>query len=183
MLGRKGIAYMEAGRIFFWVIAAAAIASGFYVVTAQNVVRAAIALAFTLFTVAIVYVLLAAEFLAVIQVLVYIGGVIVMILFTVMFTRRSGEDSFIAPSKGPLSLGLAFVFASGLFWILYKQLTTAKYAVKEQIQGNYTLEYVGNALLTTHVIPFEVVSILLLMALVGAVILIKKEVKPEEGDA
>ena len=174
---------MEAGRIFFWVVAAAALASGFYVVTAQNVVRAAISLAFTLFTVAIVYLMLAAEFLAVIQVLVYIGGVIVMILFTVMFTRRSGEDSFIAPSKGPLSLGLAFAFVLGLFLMLYGQFTTAKFGVKEQIEGNYTFAHIGDALLTSHVIPFEVVSILLLMALVGAVILIKKEVKPEEADA
>lgn len=174
---------MEAGRIFFWIVAFLALASSVYVVTAQNVVRAAIALAGTLFTVAIVYVTLAAEFLAVVQVLVYIGGVIVMILFTVMFTRRSGENSFLTPTKGPLSIGLAAMFAAGLFVILYRQLTSARFLVGDQIQGNYTLGYIGDALLTTHVIPFEVVSILLLMALVGAVILIKKEVKPEEEEA
>ncbi|MCB0221766.1 MAG: NADH-quinone oxidoreductase subunit J [Chrysiogenetes bacterium] len=174
---------MEAGRIFFWIVALVALTSSLYVVTAQNVVRAAIALALTLFTVAIVYVSLAAEFLAVVQVLVYIGGVIVMILFTVMFTRRSGENSFLTPSKGPLSMGLAAVFAGGLFFILYRQLTTAKFAVSDQLQYTNTFGYIGDALLTSHVIPFEVVSILLLMALVGAVILIKKEVKPEEEDA
>ncbi len=174
---------MEAGRIFFWAVAGVSLLSALLVVTVQNVVRAAVWLMLTLFTVAIFYVFLSADFLAAVQVLVYIGGIIVMILFTVMFTRRSGEESYAAPSKGLLTFAGAALFCGGLFAYLYRGLRQATFQVRSEPAVGSTLRRIGDSLLTRHVVAFEVVSILLLMALVGAVILIKKEVKEESADA
>ncbi|MEW6774719.1 MAG: NADH-quinone oxidoreductase subunit J [Bdellovibrionota bacterium] len=168
---------MQAGRIFFWIVASAGLLSAFLAVTTRNVVRAAIWLATTLFTIAICYVMLSADFLAAAQVLIYIGGIIVMILFTVMFTRRSGEESYVNPTKGPLTIAGAAVFSAGLFYLMFQGFQKLYFKVLETPTVQTTLEPVGDALLTRFVLPFEIVSVLLLMSLVGAVILIKKEIK------
>jgi NADH-quinone oxidoreductase subunit J len=162
---------MTPDQIIFLLCAALIIVTAILVVTSQNLVHAALWLVATLFGVAILYVLLQAGFLALVQVVVYIGAIAILFIFAVMLTRRELRD------KGPQlnqNWGLATVLAlltfGGLFYILSSWSGFSNSAV-EISAGTDTLRMLGYALVSpdAYLLPFEVASILLLAALVGAV--------------
>ena len=162
---------MTPEQIIFLLCAALILVTAILVVTSQNLVHSALWLVATLFGVAILYVLLEAGFLALVQVVVYIGAIAILFIFAVMLTRRELRD------KGPQlnqNWGLAAVLAlltfGGLFFILSTWSGFSKKAV-EISSGTDTLRMLGVALVSpeAYVLPFEVASILLLAALVGAV--------------
>lgn len=162
---------MTPDQIIFLLCAALILVTAIMVVTSQNLVHAALWLVATLFGVAILYVLLQAGFLALVQVVVYIGAIAILFIFAVMLTRRELRD------KGPQlnqNWGLATVLAlltfGGLFYILSSWSGFSKSAV-EISTGTDTLRMLGYALVSpdAYLLPFEVASILLLAALVGAV--------------
>jgi NADH-quinone oxidoreductase subunit J len=162
---------MTPDQIIFMLCAALIIVTAILVVTSQNLVHAALWLVATLFGVAILYVLLQAGFLALVQVVVYIGAIAILFIFAVMLTRRELRD------KGPQlnqNWGLATVLAlltfGGLFYILSSWSGFSNSAV-EISAGTDTLRMLGYALVSpdAYLLPFEVASILLLAALVGAV--------------
>lgn len=154
-------------QIIFIVTAALIVASAIMVVTSRNLVHAALWLIAALFGVAVLFVLLEAGFLAVVQVVVYIGAIAIMFIFAVMLTRRDLLDQ--GPqlnSSWPVVAVLSLLTFGGLFAILTQM--PEKTAVA--ISGD-TLSLLGNALVAPElfVLPFEVASVLLLAALVGAV--------------
>jgi NADH-quinone oxidoreductase subunit J len=162
---------MTPDQIIFMLCAALIIVTAILVVSSQNLVHAALWLVATLFGVAILYVLLQAGFLALVQVVVYIGAIAILFIFAVMLTRRELRD------KGPQlnqNWGLATVLAlltfGGLFYILSSWSGFSNSAV-EISAGTDTLRMLGYALVSpdAYLLPFEVASILLLAALVGAV--------------
>ena len=158
------------GDLVFYAFAALAVLSAFYVVFSRNIVHAGFSLLFTLFGVAGLYALLAADFLAVTQVIVYIGGVLVLILFTVMMTR--------VPRQGLGGRGLdrfvpAGIFALMLFALLYKVITGTPWAESAAGAALPTTARLGAVFLTDFVFPFEFVSLVLLVAMIGAAILIR----------
>jgi len=162
---------MTGEQIIFIVVALFTLGSGFMVVTSRNLVHAALWLVSALFGVAVTYTLLNAAFLAVVQVVVYIGAIAILFIFAVMLTRKDMRD------QGPQmnanwwfgALLSVLVFA-GLFFLLqgWSGLSTTASALPEGF-NNIAIAELGDALLNAYVLPFEVASVLLVAALVGAV--------------
>jgi NADH-quinone oxidoreductase subunit J len=161
-----------AQNVAFGIIAAAIVLSAFMVVTTKNIVHAALFLVIVLGGVAAQYFLLTAEFVGWVQVLIYIGAIVVLFLFGIMLTRApmrptESYDNDQRAAAGALALlllaGLVVLFAKafGRFHITFaKPVTTA---------------VISDSIFRTYIIPFEVVSMLLLAALVGAVVLARKD--------
>ena len=162
---------MNGTQLVFLGVGAIILLSAFFVVTSRNLVHAALWLIVTLFGVAILYALLNAGFLAVVQVVIYIGAIAILFIFAVMLTRKELRD------RGPqhnrawwLSAIVAALAFVGLVWILQGWSGFSK--VAEQLPAGFdAVGELGDALILPNafVLPFEVASVLLLAALVGAV--------------
>jgi NADH-quinone oxidoreductase subunit J len=159
-------------NIAFILISAAMVVGAIQVVTSLNVVRAALSLVVVLAGVAAQYVLLAAEFTAVVQVLVYIGAIIVLFLFGIMLTRaRIGREADLDnDQRGP-----ALVVSLGLLALLVALLRDAFVGERLPADLPTTTAQIGDAIFSKYVIPFELASVLLLAALVGAIVLARKD--------
>lgn len=158
--------------LIFYLFAIITIVSGIIVVNSKNIVHAAFSLLLTFFGVSGIYVLLGADFLAIVQIMVYVGGILILLLFGVMLTNkitnveiRSGSIQVI-----PAIIGLA-VFAAILFWIM---TSTNWYSVPFEIPWTTTYE-IGEVLLTQYVLVFELLGILLLIALIGAASIARRD--------
>ena len=159
-------------KIVFALIAVGMGIAALRVVTSRNVVHAALYLVGTLLGAAALYVLLLAEFVAWVQVLVYVGAIVVLMLFGLMLTRAPlGSANFDNDQRW-----LAALCAGGLFgvmsWILLEAFAGREIALGQT--GTETRS-VGEAIFSSFVLPFEVVSVLLLAALVGAVVIARRE--------
>lgn len=171
------------GDLVFYGFALLTVLSGFFVVFSRNIVHAGFSLMFTLFGVAGLFALLGADFLAVTQVIVYIGGVLVLILFVVMMTRIPRGD---LPRRGFDHMVPAGALAIVLFALLYKVVTGTGWAVREPGAADPTISEIGARLMTTHIFPFEFASLVLLVAMIGAAILIRERkaaVEPAPDEA
>jgi NADH-quinone oxidoreductase subunit J len=162
---------MTGGQIIFLLTALFTLGSGFMVVTTRNLVHAALWLVSTLFGVAVTYALLNAAFLAVVQVVVYIGAIAILFIFAVMLTRKDMRDQ--GPQMNPnwwIGALLSVVVFVGLFFLL--QGWSGMSATATDIPPGFdSISELGNALVSpdAYVLPFEVASVLLVAALVGAV--------------
>ncbi|MBU1674597.1 NADH-quinone oxidoreductase subunit J, partial [bacterium] len=144
------------GDLVFYGFALLTVLAGFFVVFSRNIVHAGFSLLFTLFGVAGLFALLGADFLAVTQVIVYIGGVLVLILFVVMMTRIPRGY---LPRRGFDHMVPAGALAIVLFALLYKVVTGTGWAVREPGPAHPTISEIGARLMTTHIFPFEFVSL------------------------
>ncbi len=165
-----------------WVFLAVGLAtafSGFRVVTSPNVVHAALFLVAALAGTAALFLLLAAEFLAWVLVLVYIGAVIVLFLFGIMITRApTGRDEGDIDHNRRLP---AIVVSAGLFVLLMWGLISQWGDVTiDRITAGTPTEVIGEGLLGRFVIPFEVVGFVLLAALVGGITIARRDLSPAE---
>ena len=164
---------MTAEQIIFLIVGAVTLISGLMVVTVRNLVHAALWLVATLFGVAILYTLLNASFLAVVQVVVYIGAIAILFIFAVMLTRRQAAETGASLNSnwwvGALMAVLTF---AGLAYLLQSWSGFSKQASAIP-SGFDAINQLGTALTSPagFVLPFEVASVLLLAALVGAVYL------------
>jgi NADH-quinone oxidoreductase subunit J len=167
--------------IAFYTLAAFILGFGVLVITARNTVHSALFLVANFLCVAIVYVLLAAEFLAIIQVLVYAGGIVVLYLFVVMLVnlKRPPEAPLDRRRQSRLGFLLAGVVLAEITAILaYTSTRPPPVAASPEgalTAGGGNTQVVGMLLYTDYLIPFEVASILLLVAMIGAILLAKKE--------
>jgi NADH-quinone oxidoreductase subunit J len=150
----------------FYLFAFITVVSAFVVVFTRNVIYAAFALLFTLFGVAGLYALLHADFLAVTQILIYVGGILVLLLFGVMLTNKviSVDLKTGTLHALPALVVVACVWGSfaGLF---YSTWSHTPIPATEELSTARTL---GEMLMTSYLLPFEVASIVLLVALIGA---------------
>ncbi|MFN0088972.1 MAG: NADH-quinone oxidoreductase subunit J [Acidimicrobiales bacterium] len=164
---------MVAQNIFFAIIAAAMIIAAVRVVTTRNVVHAALYLVLVLAGVAAQFILLLAEFVAIVQVLVYIGAVVVLFLFGIMLTRaRIGQDVDLDNDRR----WIAGITALGLFGVMGYTLWDA--FEDTELPSNPVVQRtaeVSDSIFSTYLIAFEAVSILLLAALIGAIAIGRKE--------
>jgi NADH-quinone oxidoreductase subunit J len=163
---------MDVTQIVFIATAALIVASALMVVTTRNLVHAALWLIAALFGVAVLYVILEAGFLAVVQVVVYIGAIAIMFIFAVMLTRKDLLDH--GPqvnASWPVALGLSIFSFAGLGFILRGFGGTIAHTPVAIAAGVDPILALGNALVSpdAFVLPFEVASVLLLAALIGAV--------------
>ena len=165
---------MTADHIIFLLTAALTLGSAIAVVTVRNLVHAALALIVSFFGVAIVFVLLQAGFLAAVQVVLYIGAIAILIIFAIMLTRRVMEDT------GPQinqQWWLAALLSVGLFLaliVVLRQVPALQQAVAPTaLDTEAGLRQLGAALVdpNQYMLPFEVASVLLLVALVGSIVI------------
>jgi NADH-quinone oxidoreductase subunit J len=156
----------------FYVVAAFTVWAAAVVVLGKNIVRAAVALLFSFCGMAALYVLLDAEFLAAVQVLIYVGGITILLLFAIMLTSRiAAKTARVVNDQVVLSATVAV----GLMISLIYASTSGLAVTSGPPRLPETTPFLGRALLTTYALPFEAVSVLLLAALVGAIILARKE--------
>ena len=155
----------------FWFISIFTIVSAFFVVLNNQLLYSAIALLFTLFGIAGLYIFLWADFIAGVQLLVYIGGINVLIIFGIMLTNRIAS---IRLSQTNIQQGLGGVFSLWLFVIISIVISKTKWYQISPVEPSSTVRDVGTLLLTKYLLPFEAVSVLLLGALIGAAVLSRK---------
>ena len=159
-------------HIAFGLLAAVMSFSALRVVTARNVVHCALYLVMVLAGVAGIYILLAAEFLAAVQVLVYIGAIVVLFLFGIFLTRAPiGQSSGLDNDQRLAALVVSLFMLGLLGWTLGDFFGKTKI----NFSGPQTAAQVGDSMFQTYVIPFEVVSVLLLAALVGAIVIARRD--------
>jgi NADH-quinone oxidoreductase subunit J len=168
--------------IVFYTLAALIIGFGVLVVTTRNTVHCVLFLVANFLCVAMVYVLLAAEFLAIIQILVYAGGIVVLYLFVVMLVNLQQQPPDASPRRRRQA-GAGFALAAAMlaeisailvFSAARPASAAANAAAPAQPAMGNTLA-VGLLLYSDYLVPFEVASMLLLVAMVGAIILARKE--------
>jgi NADH-quinone oxidoreductase subunit J len=147
--------------------------SAIAVVTARNVVHAALYLVVTLMSVGGVYLLLGAEFVAWVQILIYVGAIVILFLLGLMLTKAPiGRDTLDNQQRWLGALVGVGVFA-GLVFLIQEAFPIQDAEQFETIQG--TTDLVGEAIFRNYVLPFEAVSFLLLAALIGAIVLARKD--------
>ena len=157
---------MELFDAVFFVFAFITVVSGFIVVFSRNIVYAAFSLLFTFFGVAGLYALLQADFLAVTQVLIYVGGILVLLLFGVMLTNRViSVDIKTGVIQTVPALVLVAVVAGSLAGLFY---STWRSTPAPATPPQPTTAALGEMLMTGYLLPFEVASVILLVALIGA---------------
>src|SRR4051794_22516527 len=172
--------------VLFYIFGAIAIVSAILVITRHNVVHSAAFLGATLFAVAGLFLTLHAEFLAGVQVIVYVGGILVLFIFVIMLIsveRAERERQF--NRQWTIALVTAAILVGELAYGLYQGRDSLNLpavapvaAAGAVLPGNS--EKVGFALYTTYLLPFEIASIMLLVAIVGAVVLAKRRTPAEE---
>ena len=163
---------MVAENVVFGILAAAMALSAIGVVTTKNVVHAALFLVVVLGGGAGQFILLGQEFVAWVQVLVYIGAVIVLFLFGIMLTRAPMHPDEGLGNSLRLPSVIASLFLAGILGAL---LIDAFGNDKIELEHPTTTHEVSNAVFRTYIVPFEVVGILLLAALIGAVVLARRD--------
>ncbi len=156
----------------FYVLSGLIVGSAFMVVTLKNIFHSLLFLILCFFSIAGIYILLSAEFVAAVQVLIYVGAITVLLIFAIMLTAQLYSPG-IRQSNEQVIPGLLVVGA--LLVVTLSVLGRTSWRISTQgIEGQSTVS-IGKALLTTYVLPFEVVSLVLLAALIGAIIIARKE--------
>jgi NADH-quinone oxidoreductase subunit J len=161
-------------QILFIVVAAATLGAALMVVTARNLVHAALWLVVALFGVAVFFALLQAGFLALVQVVIYIGAIAILIIFVVMLTRRVATDSGPRYNENWVwAAVIGIVFFGVLVWMLYKSLPAISVQPQPLDPAADPLRLLGMALVSpdAYVLPFELASVLLLAALIGSIVI------------
>jgi len=158
----------------FWAFALMSAASAIGVVISRNIVRTAVCLLFTLLGVGGLYFLLNAEFLAAVQLVVYAGGTLILIIFGVMLTSKSPFSRY-EPKLVEVIVATVIAAVLLIALILAVRSTVFPVAVSEVPAGEerYPLTRLGQALLGDYLLPFEIVSVLLLVVMIGAAYLAK----------
>ena len=166
---------MVAQNVAFGVIAAVMAVAAVRLVTVQNVVRAALYLVIVLAGAAAQFILLAAEFVAAVQVLVYIGAIVVLFLFGIMLTRAPIGRHFQLDNDQRWVAALVSLFLLGLLAAVLGDAFGKQKIDVDGLQASGATQALGDSIFSAYLVPFEVVSVLLLAALVGAIVLARKD--------
>ena len=161
--------------IAFYIFAGVSLLSAIMIVLSKNIVRAAVGLLGTLGGVACLYLLADAHLLGVIQLIVYAGGTLILIVFGIMLTSQSPWAGFL-PTR--VQAAIASIVALILFVGIVRLVTAVPWAdraAETLLTQSPPVKDVGNALLTTYLVPFEVASVLLLVVMIGAAYLARTE--------
>jgi NADH-quinone oxidoreductase subunit J len=159
--------------LFFYMLATVTVVSAAGVALAPNILYSAFALLGTLAGVAGLYLYLGADFVGIAQLLIYVGGILVLILFAVLLTNRIGEMNITNTSAGLMVGAPAAIAVIGL---LVKIAIGTAWPVTESVSAPTTAR-IGDAFLKEYLMPFEIASLVLLMALVGAMVIARRAAK------
>ena len=154
--------------IVFWIIASITVISAAFVVLNNQLLYSAVALLITLFGVAGLYVFLWADFIAGVQLIVYIGGILVLIIFGIMLTNRI---SSVRLSQTNVQQGIGAVVSIWLLILISLVISKTPWLQLDAVEPISTVNNIGVLLLTKYLLPFEAASLLLLGALIGAAVL------------
>jgi NADH-quinone oxidoreductase subunit J len=160
--------------LIFYVLAAIAVLAAVMVIASRNPIHSAIYLVLTFLCVAAVYLLLEAEFVAMVQVLVYAGGIMVLFLFVIMLVNLRDVSGPRVRLHGTVSgcIGVALV---GLVLYVYSQGSLEASQQTSILRAGGNIQNIGLSLYRHYLLPFEIVSVLLLVAMVGAIILARQK--------
>lgn len=169
---------MEVSTFFFYLISFLILAFGILTVTSKKIFRSAIYLLFTLINVAALYFYFEYNFIAAVQIVVYVGGIVVLILFSLFLTHQVGSDLPSSPLSRKIFAVLACLFGLGFSFFLTKEHIFQKPAEAIDV----SMKYFGKQMLNYgdggFVLPFEAVSVLLLAAMIGCIAIALKTKQP-----
>ena len=156
----------------FYAIAGLIVVFALLSVTLRNIFHSALALIVALLGIAAIYIYLDAEFLALVQVLIYVGAIMTLIIFGIMLTLKISDRTLKQHNQQRL---LAFLIAGSMGFVLI--VIFSRFRVKEVVSSKAApaLADIGRELLTKYALPFEVISVVLLAALIGAIVVSSKE--------
>ena len=160
--------------VVFYLLAGITVGSALAVALAKSIIYSAFALMGTLLGVAGTFVMLGADFLGVVQLLVYVGGILVLTLFAVMLTHRIADVNV---SNRAVGRPLATVLVGAVVWWMISVGRAATWVTKTPGTPEPTTYGIGKAFLTDYVLPYEIASLVLLVALIGAVVVSRKEIQ------
>ena len=158
--------------ISFYAFAAGAIISAAMMVFARNLIYCAVGLLFALANVAAIYVLLGADFLAATQLMIYVGGILALLLFGIML---SVKFTGVELRTGTLQMLPGLLVVTGLLLVLIRMIFRTQWPTIEPGGFDPTTASIGRHFMTDYLIPFEVASVLLLIALIGAAYMARRE--------
>jgi NADH-quinone oxidoreductase subunit J len=161
--------------VIFYILAVTVLASASVVVFSRNIVYAAFSLLFTLFGVAGLYVLLNADFLAITQLMVYVGGILVLILFGVMLTNKVVSVDIKTGTLQVIPAAILVVLTAGILGSIVLGTPWIGAGTTDIVAVKSTAPKIGEALITSHVLLFEIASVVLLVAIVGAAMIARRE--------
>jgi len=173
----------------FWPTAIVSLGSALFMLATPNAVHSALALVLNFFTLAIMYVLLQAHFLAAVQVIVYAGAIMVLFLFVIMLLGVDRQDNLTENIK--FQRPLALLFGAGLAGITVFTVRAAfektPFTGLDEANASGNVQGLGRLLFSHYLFPFEVTSLLLIVAAIGAMVIGKRrtmtETEPEDEDA
>jgi NADH-quinone oxidoreductase subunit J len=158
--------------LVFYLAAILAVLGGLAMVRNADMIRSALALVVALGSVAVVYVLLSADFLAMVQILVYVGAIMILMLFAIMLTPGQVELPAVAERGQNLAAGLVAVIVGGI--ALFAMLLHP-WKLKAVPLNMPTTEILGEQLFKNYVLPFEIASLLLTAAMIGAIVIARED--------
>lgn len=163
---------MNVYDLIFYLFGAITFLSALLVVTARNIVHSAFYLLFTFFGVAGLYVLLGADFIAVVQLMVYVGGILILLIFGVMLTNRITDVDI---RTGTIHIIPAIIGVGVLWGAITAIMLKTDWIVNPSVVMEPTTKNIGRLLITDYVLIFELLGILLLIALIGAATIARRD--------
>lgn len=169
---------MTLDLVLFLVLAVVAVATAFGMLFSKNAVYSALFLVLNFVTVAVFYLLLGAPFIAMAQITVYAGAIMVLFLFVIMLLGAERlPDTRVLPWQKPLAIGLAAILALESTYLFLSKARPAGSVLLpgDEVNTVDTLRALGMTLFNDYLLPFEVTSVLLLVAMVGVIVLVRRE--------
>ncbi|MEX0769600.1 MAG: NADH-quinone oxidoreductase subunit J [Balneolaceae bacterium] len=163
---------MMISAILFYLFAILTVGAAVLMVISKNIVHSAFALMFSLLGVAALFVLLNADFVAATQLMVYVGGILVLILFGVMLTTQQFTIGLKTITVNIIPASILSATAGGLLLYLF---FVSEWNVIEPVERNETVMDLGNLLLRDYILPFQVAGVLLLVAIIGALLMTTRD--------
>ena len=163
---------MTASQIIFYIISAFILGTGLLAVTTRKIFRAAIWLLFSLIGIAALFFWMELEFIAAVQIIVYVGGIVVLIIFSIFLTQKAGNEM-----PEPVHSRIFFATLAALigFTLTYTLIHQYNFQAGSTQQLNANVSNIGSQMLSTsehgYALPFEVVSVLLLAAMIGCIVI------------
>lgn len=162
---------MELTTILFYLFSIVTVGAAAVMVFSKNIVHSAFALMFSLIGVAALYVLLYADFIAATQLLVYVGGILILILFGVMLTTQGLSLNF---SSITVNLVPASIISAAVAILLIYAFTNTEWPLTETVERTDTINDLGFLLMGDYILPFIIAGVLLLIAIIGAILMSTK---------
>jgi NADH-quinone oxidoreductase subunit J len=174
---------MSASAFIFYAISACTLGAALLAVTSRKIFRSAIWLLFTLVGIAGLYFWMQVEFIAAVQIIVYVGGIVILIIFSIFLTQESGKEMPKPVMKRTIFSVLAALFGFGF---TYNLISKYDFTPSSTQPLNVSVDEIGTQMLSTsahgYILPFEVVSMLLLASMIGCIVIaMKTPVQPVEA--